>query len=133
MIPDTIRFPFTLTCALCFMSLSVQASGNPMSGAEIKRELTGQRIYLKTPLGGEFPLNYRRSGQVDGDGEKLGLGRLMAPKDKGRWWVSGNKLCQQWETWYNGRQFCFTLEKTAVGQFRWKRDDGLSGRARIAR
>lgn len=109
------------------------ASAAQMSGAQIRSEIAGQRIYLKTPFGGEFPLNYRMSGRVDGDGEKLGLGRMMAPRDSGRWWVAGDRLCQQWEKWYKGRPFCFTLEKAGRDRLRWKRDDGMSGVARIAR
>jgi hypothetical protein len=55
----------------------------------------------------------------------------MTPTDKGRWWVSGNKLCQQWQEWYKGRTFCFTVAKLSSDRIRWVRDDGKSGVARL--
>ena len=103
----------------------------PLSTSEIERTVSGKRIYLRTPLGGEFPLFYQRNGQVDGSGEAVGLGRFMKPRDKGRWWVRSNRLCQQWQTWYDGKQFCFTLSRGNGDTLFWTRDDGLSGRARI--
>lgn len=108
------------------------ADARQLSGAEIQNAVGGKRIYLATPLGGEFPLNYRSNGQVDGDGRASGLGRFAAPTDTGRWWIAGDRLCQQWQEWYDGRQFCFTLSQESDSRLRWIRDDGLSGRARIA-
>uniref|UniRef100_UPI003BAC6B3E hypothetical protein n=1 Tax=Stappia sp. TaxID=1870903 RepID=UPI003BAC6B3E len=105
----------------------------PMDGAQIKQAISGKRIYLKTPLGGEFPLNYRRNGRVDGEGQAVGLGRFMQPEDQGRWWVRGNRLCQKWQNWYDGKRFCFTLSRGEGDRLYWTRDDGLKGRARIGR
>lgn len=102
-----------------------------MTTDEIKQTVNGKRIYLQTPLGGEFPLHYRTDGTVDGSGEAIGLGRMMRPKDSGRWWVSSNQLCQQWQTWYDGKQQCFVLERRSETMLYWKRDDGLEGEARI--
>lgn len=107
------------------------ATAQPLDGAAIQKTVGGKRIYLATPFGGEFPLNYRPGGVVDGDGEALGLGKMMAPKDKGRWWIDGQRLCQQWQTWYDGKPHCFTLTRTGEKSLRWVRDDGLSGTARI--
>lgn len=109
------------------------AARTPLGEREIKQTVTGKRIYLKTPFGGEFPLNYRRDGRVDGSGQAVGLGRFMQPEDQGRWWVAGNKLCQQWQTWYDGKRFCFELSKGEGDTLFWTRDDGLEGRARIGR
>ncbi|MFM9860597.1 hypothetical protein RUR49_19225 [Pseudoxanthobacter sp. M-2] len=107
------------------------ATSGPLDAADIKSIVGGKRIYLATPFGGEFPLNYRSGGVVDGDGEALGLGKMMAPTDKGRWWIDGNRLCQQWQEWYDGRAHCFTLTRTGDKSLRWLRDDGLAGTARI--
>jgi hypothetical protein len=103
-----------------------------MSAEEIRTSIIGQRIFLATPLGGEIPLNYRPDGQVDGSGEAVGLGRFFQPKDKGRWWIAGNQLCQKWETWYKGERICFTLERKGETSFIWRRDNGESGTARRA-
>ncbi|WP_407051220.1 hypothetical protein [Methyloraptor flagellatus] len=109
----------------------VSANEKQLSGQEIDRTVRGKRVYLSVPLGGEFPLYYKANGQVDGSGEALGLGRVMAPKDKGRWWVAGNKLCQKWEQWYDGNVFCFQIRQTGPTSIAWVRDDGYSGTARI--
>lgn len=107
------------------------ADRTPLSSKEIERTIEGKRIYLQTPFGGEFPLFYQRNGVVDGSGEALGLGRFMAPKDKGKWWVADNQLCQQWQEWYDGKKQCFILERIGETTLYWKRDDGLEGEARV--
>lgn len=107
------------------------APANTLTGETIKNEIIGRRIYLAAPLGGEFPLNYRPSGVVDGSGEALGLGRWIQPKDRGRWWISGNRLCQRFEVWYKGASMCFDLTRLGPKKLRWVRDNGESGTARI--
>lgn len=117
-----------VTGILMFCAGHVQAA--TLNDADIRSEIVGHRIYLAAP-GGEFPLNYRRNGVVDGDGEALGLGRFMAPRDRGRWWVQGNRLCQQFRTWYNGAPMCFELTRIGPNRLRWVRDNGETGSARI--
>jgi hypothetical protein len=119
---------------MAFLMLAASAGlahADLMSGEEIRDAVTGKRIYLATPLGGEFPLYYQRSGTVDGSGEALGIGRWVRPTDSGRWWVDGDSLCQQWETWYDGKRNCFKLQRVGENKLRWTRDDGYSGSARI--
>ena len=101
------------------------------TASDIKGEIIGKRIYLAVPLGGEFPLNYRTNGQVDGSGEALGLGRFAKPNDKGRWWIAGDKLCQQFTSWYKGAPMCFALLRTGDKKLKWIRDNGQTGTARI--
>ena len=119
-------------CAIAGMAaLPASAQAEQLAGPAIKDTINGKRIYLATPFGGEFPLYYKTNGQVTGDGTALGLGRYLAPRETGRWFVDGNRLCQQFPTWYRGRVNCFTLRKTGETTLRWRRDDGYSGRARI--
>lgn len=99
----------------------------------IRSLIAGKRVYLAVPLGGEFPLHYRSSGKVSGDGSALGLGRYLAPRETGQWWVRDGQLCQRFPTWYDGKVHCFKLRVTGESRLRWRRDDGYSGRARIAR
>jgi hypothetical protein len=122
-----------LAAALAIAAPASAAFAQPMSGAELKREIAGKRIYLATPLGGELPLFYRRNGRVDGSGEAIGLGRFLAPTDSGRWWIKGDSLCQRWEEWYDGKTQCFVITRAGGDQIRWKRNDGLAGTARIGR
>lgn len=127
-----LRFALlALGLTFAFGAATAEASAETLSGAALKSYIAGKRIYLQVPLGGELPLNYRKSGRVDGTGEAVGLGKYMAPKDSGRWWVSGNRLCQKWQQWYDGKTFCFTVTKISDGRIRWVRDDGKSGVARV--
>jgi hypothetical protein len=109
----------------------LQAQASALSGDDIRKKVTGKRIYLATPLGGEFPLFYQRGGRVDGSGEASGLGRWARPTDSGRWWVAGDRLCQRWETWYEGKTMCFTLTFMGGDRLRWVQDNGDTGLARI--
>lgn len=107
------------------------SQGTPLAGAALKSFISGRRIYLAVPLGGEIPLTYRKNGVVDGSGESAGLGKYMTPKDQGRWWVDGNRVCQKWREWYDGRTFCFTVAQLPGNKIFWVRDDGKSGVARV--
>ena len=120
-----------LTALVSFIVFAAPvAAADNVSGAALKTLVSGKRVYLAAP-GGEFPLNYRSSGVVDGTGEALGLGKFLQPKDSGTWWVDGDKLCQKWTSWYDGKPFCFTIQKTGANSISWRRDDGYAGTARI--
>lgn len=125
------------TIAAFAATIAFVAAVSPASAAEklsdeaLKNTISGKKVFLATPLGGEFPLNYRSDGQVEGSGKAVGLGKFMQPTDSGRWWVAGDKLCQKWQNWYSGKPFCFTIERTGPQQIAWRRDDGLEGVARL--
>lgn len=128
------RFSLGLAVLMAGMGSALSNEGGvSLRGDALKEAVSGKRIYLSVPLGGELPLFYRPDGRVDGTGEAAGLGRFLKPTDSGRWWVEGERLCQQWETWYKGRVFCFTVKKLPENRISWARDDGESGIARIGR
>lgn len=118
-----------VACLACAVG-TAQAS-TPVEGDAIRQLISGKRIYLAAPIGGEFPLYYRADGHVDGSGEAVGLGRFLKPNDTGRWWVDGRNLCQKWQSWYEGRTICFTLTALGANRLRWVQDNGDSGIARI--
>lgn len=126
-----MRAAVWITSSLVIAAAATPAHADLLSGRAIDDTVRGRRVYLAVPLGGEFPLHYRADGTVDGSGTALGLGRVMKPTDSGRWWVAGNRLCQRWTRWYDGRTFCFTLRRTGPATLAWTRDDGLSGTARV--
>lgn len=74
---------------------------------------------------------YGADGQVTGDASGFKLAGMFAPKETGKWWVEGEKLCQKWQSWYDGKTLCFTVRRTGKAFISWTRDDGLSGTARI--
>ena len=120
-----------LVSALAISFAPVPTSAEQLAGTDLKQFVNGKRVYLATPFGGEFPLNYKRTGVVTGDGSALGLGKFFAPTENGRWWVKGENLCQQWPTWYDGKATCFQIKKTGERSLNWVRDDGRRGKARI--
>lgn len=122
-----------VTLAIAFLaSFSVTAHAEFLSGDQIKGLIGGKRVYLATSYGIEFPMKYGSNGRVTGDGTGTALGRYFAPKETGQWWVAGDRMCQRFPTWYDGRRFCFQLRKTGAGKLEWVRDDGYRGTARIA-
>ena len=111
--------------------LPTSARADAMTGEEIRRDIIGRTIFLAAPISGEFPLNYRQSGVVDGDGAALGLGKIIKPNDTGKWSIEGDKLCQQFKTWYNGEKMCFVLTRLKADAVKWVRNNGETGIARI--
>lgn len=122
------RLLLSMTLSLSFGTAAFAAG---MTEAEIREKIIGHTIYLEAPMGAEFPLNYRTSGVVDGDGKALGIGKLIQPSDTGKWWIADDKLCQQFNTWYKGAKMCFDLTATGADKVKWVRDNGESGVARI--
>jgi hypothetical protein len=110
---------------------ALAAGESRYTSKDIRQSIVGKRIYLATPMGGEFPLNYRKNGVVDGDGEALGLGRFVKPNDTGKWWIKDDQLCQRFTTWYKGTPMCFELYKTGDKSLNWIRNNGQKGTARI--
>ncbi len=120
----------TLLMTAAASSANAQATGE-LSGNELRQLVNGKTVYLAAPLGGEFPLNYKPDGSVTGDGAAVGLGRFFAARETGRWFMSGNQLCQQFPTWYSGQRLCFNVVKLPNNRIRWTRDNGETGVARL--
>jgi hypothetical protein len=111
--------------ALTAPLLIAPAAAEVLTGDALRQLVSGRTVYLSAPLGGEFPLKYRPDGTVSGDGDAVGLGRFYAARETGRWFMSGNNLCQQFPTWYSGQRLCFTVRKLDGAKIRWTRDAQL--------
>jgi hypothetical protein len=122
------HFSSLFTAALLMPAIAF--AGN-MGEKDIRSDIIGGTVYVATPLGGELPLNYHTSGQVDGAGKAIGLGRFVKSSDSGKWWIKDDRLCQQFQTWFDGAPVCFELERTGDHRVRWTRDNGRKGMARI--
>jgi hypothetical protein len=111
--------------------LAAGAQAEELDADGIRSLIAGKKVYLATPYGLELPLRYDAGGAVQGDVSGFTLARMFTPRETGRWWVDGGRLCQQWPTWYDGKSFCFTIRQTGDATISWTRDDGLQGTARI--
>jgi hypothetical protein len=118
----------TATLMICSC---MATAAEPLSGKAIKELISGKRVYLSTPYGVELPMQYSANGTVRGDVSGISIPNMFAPRETGKWWIAGNGFCQQWPTWYDGRRFCFTIEKRGPASISWRREDGLTGTARI--
>jgi hypothetical protein len=116
-------------CAVPSFACAAQAAGT-MTGDQVRKFISGKRVYLATPFGGEFPLSYHADGRLNG--QVRGIAQLLRKSDSGNWWMSGDRMCQKWHNWYDGKTYCFQLEPAGVRAFMWHRDDRESGRGRVA-
>lgn len=122
----------TAALALPLLAAGTMAHAEPIAGERLRAFVEGKRIYLATPFGLELPLRYLPDGTVSGDITGFSFARMFSPREDGRWWVAGDRLCQKWASWYAGKTSCFTVRKTGEQSIIWTRDDGASGRARVA-
>jgi hypothetical protein len=61
-----------------------------------------------------FPNSLHSSGNNRGNGSMAGsmgvvaasLARGDGASDRGKWWISGNQLCQRWTSWMDGKSYC---------------------------
>ncbi len=106
------------------------ASGDGlMDGGTLQKAVAGKTVNLMTPLGA-LPINYRGDGTMWGRAGTLSI-YTGSERDRGRWWIIADKLCQRWTTWLGGKSYCFQLRQEGA-TVHWTRSDGLSGTATIA-
>jgi hypothetical protein len=110
---------------------AAETKSNALNGAELRKAVSGKTVYL-TISGFELPIRYSPSGSMEGSMGVVAasLARGDGASDRGKWWISGNQLCQRWTSWMEGKSYCYTLTRQG-NSVRWLRDDGRSGTARI--
>ena len=118
--------------AVVFMTnAAAGASGKKLVGSELKQALSGKTVYLSTALGVSVPIRYRGNGTMSGRAAAVLVKHVGSKTDRGRWWISGNRVCQRWSKWLNGRSFCFSFRKKGRYVY-WRRSDGRTGTATIS-
>ena len=101
-----------------------------MNSTALRQAVVGKTVHLATPLG-SLPINYRVDGTMSGTAGSL-ASYTGSERDRGRWWIVADKLCQRWNRWLEGKSYCFRLRQQGA-TVHWTRNDGLSGVATIAR
>jgi hypothetical protein len=113
------------------LGTALAAERASLSGDELRKAVSGKTVYLRIS-GFELPIRYSPGGSMSG---RMGavaatLARGDGASDRGKWWVSGSQLCQQWTSWMEGKSYCYTLTRRGHS-VSWVRNDGRSGSARI--
>ena len=118
-------------CSALALGAALAAEPASLSGDELRKAVSGKTVYL-TISGVELPIRYSPSGSMEGSMGVVAasLARGDGASDRGKWWISGNQLCQRWTSWMEGKSYCYTLTRQG-NSVRWLRDDGRSGTARI--
>lgn len=98
-------------------------------GDTIKETVTGSVVEIDTPLGTTVPIRFGGDGIMSGEAGDL-ASLLGSPTDRGRWWVSDDKLCAKWFRWFEAQPHCITITLDGTRIF-WKKDDGETGTATL--
>jgi len=105
------------------------AAAGDMAGADIKKAVSGKTVHVTTSMG-SLPITYHSNGTMKSNSNSIA--RLTGVgKDKGRWWISGHKLCQKWKTWLKGEAHCVSVQRKG-DKLMWTGTGGRSGTARIS-
>lgn len=111
-----------------FLSATTGASAEPvlLANDELKATVSGSTVEIDTPLGTTVPMRFGRDGLVAAEAGVLAP-VLGAAKDRGRWWVDGDKLCTKWFRWFDAGVRCLVIKKDGTRIFWRKIDDGETG------
>ena len=123
-------FGFVWAVGLVLSTAPSSAEAARLSGEKIKTTLAGAVLELDTPLGTKVPIRFAKDGMMNGEAGALGA-YLGADRDRGRWWVSGDRLCMKWFKWFEAAVHCFSLQIQG-NRIHWQEQGGRSGTATIA-
>lgn len=119
-----------LTIAVLVLAPGIaRAEPIKLGGSEIRETVTGSLLELDTPLGTTLPIRFTGDGLMSGKAGSL-ASVLGASKDRGRWWVKGDKLCYKWFRWFDAEAQCLTVHMKDERVY-WRQDDGKRGTATI--
>jgi hypothetical protein len=117
--------------ATIVVSEAAETRSGALAGDELRQAVSGKIVYLKIS-GFELPIRYAAGGSMTGSMSTVmaAFARGDGASDRGKWWIEGNQLCQRWNSWMDGKSYCYKF--TVSGQsVHWLRNDGRSGTARI--
>ena len=76
------------------------AAERKLTGAEITSMFTNATVYWKWDRWDAITI-FKAGGAMQGT--------IGNRSDTGRWWVSGEKYCRQWNQWNNAKKRCATI------------------------
>ncbi len=102
----------------------------PLANDDLKQAVSGSTVEIDTPLGTTVPMRFGTDGLVSAEAGVLAP-VLGASKDRGRWWVDGEKLCTKWFRWFDAQVRCLTIAREG-NRINWRKlDDGETGTGTI--
>lgn len=115
---------------LGFLSAATGACADPVPlTADDLKGLAGSLVEIDTPLGTKLPIRFGKDGLVSAEAGELAP-LLGSAKDRGRWWVDGDKLCSKWFRWFDAKPRCITVAQDGT-RLHWRQDDGDTGTATL--
>jgi hypothetical protein len=120
-----------LAGGLIVMASCAWAERVSLTGGALRRELVGSLLKIDTPLGVDIPVRVSGDGFVTGEAGPL-ASTLGSAHDRGRWWISNDRLCVKWFRWFEAQTRCVTVEHEGTKIF-WKDEGGETGTATIIR
>jgi hypothetical protein len=122
---------FVVAAGLALPATASFAEPTTLAGDELRQAISGKTVFLNIS-GFELPIRYAASGRMSGKMSTVAasFSRGDGAQDRGKWWVAGDQLCQQWSSWMEGKSYCYRLTRDG-STVHWARNDGRSGTARI--
>jgi hypothetical protein len=122
---------FVVAANLALPATASLAEPSTLAGDDLRQAISGKTVYLNIS-GFELPIRYAANGRMSGKMSTVAasFSRGDGAQDRGKWWVAGDQLCQQWTSWVEGKSYCYRLTRNGAS-VQWVRNDGRSGTARI--
>ena len=122
---------FVVAVGLALLATVSLAEPTTLAGDELRQAISGKTVFLNIS-GFELPIRYAANGRMSGKMSTVAasFSRGDGAQDRGKWWVAGDQLCQQWSSWMEGKSYCYRLTRDG-STVHWARNDGRSGTARI--
>lgn len=100
-----------------------------LDGGGLKTTLNGALIEMDTPLGTKIPVRFGLDGLVSGEAGDLAP-LLGSARDRGRWWIDGDRICSKWFRWFDAEPQCLSVQQDGTRLF-WREDGGKTGTATL--
>lgn len=122
--------PQVAIAAVALGLLAFAAEAQQMTGTALRQNIPGAVIHLDTPLGSVVPISYAQDGTIEGKAGAVAF-YLGSEKDRGKWWIEGSTVCHQWNTWFDGKKKCLSVNLKPGNRIDWADQDGGTGTATV--
>ena len=103
---------FVVAVGLALPATASLAEPTTLAGDELRQAIIGKTVFLNIS-GFELPIRYAANGRMSGKMSTVAasFSRGDGAQDRGKWWVAGDQLCQQWSSWMEGKSYCYRLTR----------------------